>query len=293
MNIAFIRRSDNPRLRPASSEGGGATARFRGMPRSRRAAVIHAAALAGAIAAASLGPTMGRDAIGDGERRAAAGEPRACDAPPSAPAPLDDALAGSIRVRARAGAIDVAYVADEDEPALRVVGAGGDAIGAAVLDGLPSSVVITADGRLAVAIRDRAEIEVLIGSGAPGDPLRVHERIAVPDEPVAMTLTPGRGAILVASARGRTLTALDGRSFARLFERRLDGEPRGVDVSADGSRAFVHRRAGAKLVVDLAPGPLGDAGARRYFSEPRKPLGTSCVPTHAPMSLTSIAILGF
>jgi len=225
------------------------------MPKPRRPAVVQAAAIATALLAVSLlaGFRVRAECIGE---RGATREARAVDDGPGAPArpaPADDALAGSLRVRARVGALDVAYVADETEAAIRVVDEHGATIGTTVVDGLPSSLALLADGRLLVAVRDRAEVEVLSGSGAPVDPLRVDQRIAVPDEPVAITLTPDRGAALIVSERGEALTALDGRSLGRIFERHVPGRPRRVGLSGDGAAAIVVDRSGTSVtIVDLA-----------------------------------------
>jgi mono/diheme cytochrome c family protein/DNA-binding beta-propeller fold protein YncE len=120
------------------------------------------------------------------------------------------------------------------------------------LQGTPSQLIVSRDGRLIVALRDRARVEVLEPAGAPETPLDVRCDVPTPDEPVALAMTPDDATLLVSSGWGHALAAFEGASLAPAFERTLPREPRAVVVSEDGRQAFVtHAVGGTMTVVDL------------------------------------------
>ena len=72
--------------------------------------------------------------------------------------------------------------------------------------------------------------------------------------------------MLVASAWGHTLTALDGESLAVRYTLDLAREPRSVTVTADGRRAFVTHVVGdAVTTVDLSAGEQPTARRTRVL----------------------------
>src|SRR5258708_4055912 len=98
---------------------------------------------------------------------------------------------GSTVALARLGARRLALVADADAGLLRILDTKTEEeLPVTPLDGAPSQIVIAPDGRVYVAVRDRAEIEVL--GQAPGvEPsLHVLGRIATAGQPTAGSLTP-------------------------------------------------------------------------------------------------------
>src|SRR5262249_40373555 len=78
---------------------------------------------------------------------------------------------GSSVAIAQDGARSLAFAADEDEKAIFAFDIGRrEQIGKTALPGVPSQVIALPGGRLAVALRDRAEIVTLRATGRP-DPL--------------------------------------------------------------------------------------------------------------------------
>jgi hypothetical protein len=124
------------------------------------------------------------------------------------------------------------------------------------------------DGRLAVALRDRAAIAVVEPRApeAPGS-LATRCEVETAAEPVALAMTPDDHTLLVTSGWGHALGGYDATSLDQRFEAALDREPRAVVASDDGTTAFVTHAVGSKLsVIDLrsaAPSP---------FSSQRNPL---------------------
>ncbi len=161
----------------------------------------------------------------------------------------------------RAGAKTLAYVADEDDRALRVVDVGDSReVGATELGGAPSDVLVLPDGRVAVSLRDAHAIAVLEPDADVSKPFALRCTVDVPDEPLGMTLANDEATVLVASRWGHALTALDAATLATRFSLDLPRDPRAVVVSADGATAFVsHVSGGSISAVDLA----GDDHARR------------------------------
>jgi DNA-binding beta-propeller fold protein YncE/mono/diheme cytochrome c family protein len=150
----------------------------------------------------------------------------------------------------------VAYVADADTDAIRTfdVEAGVEKA-VTPLGGSPSQVLVLADGRVAVALRDRNRVEIFEPAGGAEVPLEGRCSAPVAVEPVGLAATPDEGRIVVTSAWGRKLSTLDAGTLAAGFEVDLAREPRSVVIDDDGQRAFVAHVVGAKLsVVDLGEG---------------------------------------
>ena len=179
---------------------------------------------------------------------------RAVDAA-RAPKPIGLPRTGSTVALARLGDKTLAYIADEDDQSIHVVDVdAGKDIATTPLPGKPSQVMFLPDGRLVVAIRDKAQVVVLepgIDANKALDP-----RCSVPTEaePVGVALAPDDSALLVTSAWGRSLVSYDAKSttMARQWDVALPREPRAIVISDDGSHAFVAQAVGGQIsVIDL------------------------------------------
>jgi DNA-binding beta-propeller fold protein YncE len=206
-------------------------------------------AIACAVAACFLGTGDG------GPKSTASARPPACARRgPLRITPLDVQRVGSTVALARFGDRTVAYVADEDDRDLHTFDVdGARELVTTPLHGAPSQLLVTRDGRVVVALRDRAALEVLEPHVYPEEPLDERCAVETPDEPVALAMTPDDATLLVSSGWGHRISALAGETLAPVFERTLAREPRGVVVSDDGKQAFVTHAVGGKMsVVDLA-----------------------------------------
>lgn len=160
---------------------------------------------------------------------------------------------GSTVALAKVGGASVAYVADEDSRSLHTIDVDHrEQLARTPLDGAPSQVLILADGRVAVALKDRNEVQILEGTDDAKEPLTSLCLQDVPAEPLALATTLDDKQLLVTSGWGRALTALDAGSLKPAFSVDLPRDPRAVLVDDSGERAFVSHAVGAKLsVVDL------------------------------------------
>ncbi|MDI3290328.1 c-type cytochrome [Polyangium sp. 15x6] len=215
-------------------------------------------AVIGLVAAATAGLAAGCGSTGRGGAEAKApgvGE-RSCGRvhPGVGAKPLAGARQGGVVALAKAGDKTIAYVADEDDGNIHTVDvATGKELGTTQLGGTPSQVLVSADGRVVVALRDKAAIEVLEPAADPSQPLASLCTVPTPVEPVALATTPDDGTLLVTSAWGAALTAYDVTSMGRAYEVPLPREPRSLVVSDDGKKAFVAHVVGSRMsVVDLA-----------------------------------------
>ena len=153
----------------------------------------------------------------------------------------------------------IAYVADGDEATLHTIDVTqGRALGVTPLRGPAEQVLVLADGRVAVTLRQSSELQILEPGAAPEAPLATRCALAVPTEPVALAESPDGRTLALTSAWARALTVLDADSLAARAQTELPREPRSVVISDDGKRAFVAHVVNATLsVVDLegsAPG---------------------------------------
>jgi mono/diheme cytochrome c family protein len=173
--------------------------------------------------------------------------------PDVGPTRVGMARQGSTVALARLGESTLAYVADEDENALRTFDVDtGKEQATTPLPGSPSQVLVLADGRVAVTLRDKNSIEILEPTRSADVPLEPRCQAPVAVEPVGLAATPDDRSLLVTSAWGRKLTALDAATLAPRFDVNVAREPRAVVVDNDGQRAFVAHVVGAKMsVIDL------------------------------------------
>ena len=214
-------------------------------------------AVIGLVAAATAGLAAGCGSTGRGgaEAKAPGAGERSCARvhPGVGAKPLAGERQGGVVALAKAGNKTIAYVADEDDGNIHTVDvATGNELGTTNLGGTPSQILVAADGRVVVALRDKAAIEVLEPEEDPSKPLASRCTVPTPAEPVALATTPDDGTLLVSSGWGAALTAYDVASMGRTYEVPLPREPRSLVVSDDGKKAFVAHVVGSRMsVVDL------------------------------------------
>jgi hypothetical protein len=173
----------------------------------------------------------------------------------STPKPVSLPRTGSTVALARLGDKTIAYVADEDDHAVRVVDVDGAELSSVPLDGRPSQLLFSGDGRLLVGIRDKAEVEVLEPTADLGT-AALAKRCVVPTdaEPVGLALLPDDSQLFVTTGWGHSLAGYDAKSatMARTFVVSLPREPRSVVASDDGKQVFVSHAVGGDLsIIDL------------------------------------------
>lgn len=197
---------------------------------------------------------------------------------PAAPAPPPEvrrspgARQGSTVALAQVDGRVVAFVADEDDAAIRIFDVDAEReTGVFEPGGVPAQLAVLADGRLVATLRDRAEVVVLRVAGDARAPLVVERRVAVAPEPIGLALSPDDATLAVTSGWGAKLTVLDARGFDRKAEHALAREPRAAVFSGDGRRVFVSHAVGEALdVVSLeggTPQSLSLAGVEESFGD--------------------------
>ena len=166
--------------------------------------------------------------------------------------PLGQPRAGATIALAKLGTRNVALIADEDAHAIDAFDLDTQKeLPPTPLDGAPSQLMVTADGRVLVLLRDRSRLQVLEAERADA-PLVARCGVDTAPEPVALAVSPDDRTIYVSSAWGRSLAAFDDDKLAQKFEVHLAREPRAVVVSDDGATAFVsHAAGGAISAIDL------------------------------------------
>lgn len=152
---------------------------------------------------------------------------------------------------AKNGAQRLAFAADEDAKAIVTIDVDGKKeLAQTPLGGTPGQILVTADGRVLVTVRETSKLVALRFTSASA-PLGKAQEVTTAAEPIAMALAPD-GALLVTSGWGRRLAAFDLPSLAPRYEVKLPREPRSVVVADDGKTAFVSHAVGSQVsTVDL------------------------------------------
>ncbi len=165
--------------------------------------------------------------------------------------PLGQPRTGSTIALAKIAGRGVALIADEDGRAIEMLDLETrKQIASVALDGVPSQLMVTADGRILVLLRDLSRLQVFEAEGTSALVPRCSVETA--SEPVGLASTPDDSMILVSSGWGRTLAAYESQRLTRAFDVALAREPRAVVVSDDGGTAFVSHAVGSVLsAVDL------------------------------------------
>jgi len=174
--------------------------------------------------------------------------------PGTGPTRVANAREGSTVALVQNGGQTLAYVADADDNLLHTIDVNaGTERAVTPLDGAPAQLLVLADGRVAVTLRDKNRVQILEPGASSDDPLAALCAVPVAAEPIGIAASPDDKQIVVTSAWGKRLTALNAASMNVAFEVPIAREPRAVLVDDDGTRAFIAHVVGAKMsVVDLA-----------------------------------------
>jgi mono/diheme cytochrome c family protein len=183
----------------------------------------------------------------------------------TAPVLAGMATTGATIALAQLGGRKVALIADEDAQAVRIADADKlTELGHTRLEGKPSQLLVARDGRLYVALRDRAKVVALEAKADGVEPggaprlERTHEIRTAP-EPVALASSPDGASLVVSSAWGARLAAIEVKSGRKTLEVALPREPRGVTIGSDGKVAFVAHAVGSRVSqVALSDGAVTD-----------------------------------
>jgi cytochrome c peroxidase len=174
--------------------------------------------------------------------------------PGTGPSRLAAVRQGSAIALARSGNTTLAYVADEDDSAIHTVDIDGQReLAVTPLAGAPSALLVLADGRVAVTLRDQGRVAVYEPRERADLPLEERCAVSIAADPVGLAATPDDGRLLVTSGWARKLTALDPGDLHPIFAVDLPREPRAVLASADGRRAFVAHVVGGTLSAVSLP----------------------------------------
>ena len=168
--------------------------------------------------------------------------------------PVRSSSSVALAVATEAGKLrTVAYVADGDEALLHTVDLDrGREVATTALRGPGEQVLVLADGRVAVTLRQTGEVQVLEPAASVDQALEARCAIGVPTEPIALAESPDGAMLALTSGWARALTVFDSGSLAARWQVKLPREPRSVVVSDDGQRVFVAHVVNAVLsVVDL------------------------------------------
>jgi mono/diheme cytochrome c family protein len=167
--------------------------------------------------------------------------------------PVSATGAGSTLALVKRGDRRLALVADSDAKVVRMLDTKTDEeLRVTALDGAPSQLVVSGEGRVFVALRDRAEVDVLEVTPDSEPTLRVAARVSTAEEPTALALTPDGRSLLVACGWGHALDVFATKTLEHRFRVGMAREPRAVVTSEDGALAYVaHASASLVSVVDL------------------------------------------
>ncbi len=204
------------------------------------------------------------------------------------PARLGDHREGSAVALARSGEALVAYVADEDDRSVHTFDVtSGRARATTRLSGAPARVLLLADGRVAVTLRDKNRLQVFEPGASIDQPLQALCSVKTPVEPVGLAATPDDGTILVTSAWARKLTGYAADTMAVRFDNDVLREPRDVVVDESGQRAFVAHVVGGKIsVVELE----ADGDAREIDLRVPKTAGATAAASSTRESCQGFAL---
>jgi DNA-binding beta-propeller fold protein YncE/mono/diheme cytochrome c family protein len=207
--------------------------------------VLAAAGCAGTRGGSEHGPAKAPVASADGRTAS-------CVAQRSVARPLGGTHMGSSVALADIGGKTIAYVADEDGRSIEAVDVdAGKVLATTPLDGAPSQLMVLADGRVVVLLRDTARLAVLEAEAA-AKPLALRCSVATDAEPVALAATKDDGTLFVSAAWGQSLSVLEGKGLAAKGKIALPREPRAIAVADDDKTAYVsHAVGGVISVVDL------------------------------------------
>lgn len=155
---------------------------------------------------------------------------------------------GSTIQLARVGSARVVLVADADGRSLRLLDAATDEPRSHLpLGGTPSELVIAADGRIYVALRDRDRVVGVEVVDPETLALEATVSLDVPIEPVGLAVAPGGAELVVTTGWSGELSRFDLATRERTLRVRLPREPRSVAVSPDGTTAVIVHALGSQI----------------------------------------------
>jgi len=181
----------------------------------------------------------------------------AIEAPPTPRSPtvplrrVADVREGGSLVLARLGAKNVALVADDESSSVHLVDLDRkEGISALGFRGRPAQVLLTGDGRVAVSLRDEAQV-ALVEAHEDGS-MAVVGRVDTAVEPIALALTPDDTSLVVACGWSHTVEGFRLATKEKFLSKDVGREPRAVLVTGDGQRALVaHGAAGLFETIEL------------------------------------------
>ena len=181
-----------------------------------------------------------------------------------APKPLGTPRASSSVALAQSGTRTIAYIADEDAKTIQTVDVDSKAeLASTPLDGIPSTLMVMPDGRVLVAIKNQARVEVFDAGDKPESALTLRCAADTANEPLAMALTPDDKTVLVATGWGHALGVYSADRLAKKSEVLLGREPRAVVSSDDGKTAWVSHAVGSQISsVDIEKGTKKEISLR-------------------------------
>jgi DNA-binding beta-propeller fold protein YncE len=146
---------------------------------------------------------------------------------------------------------DVVLLADEDDRALRVLDARSlEPVAKTALHGAPKNLLVLADGRLAITLRDTGRLAILEPRDGTAADFDERCELEVPPEPWGIAEAGDR--LLVTSAFGAAMTVFQGKDLALADTMKLPREPRSVLVDPSGEVAYVaHAVGGVVSAIDL------------------------------------------
>jgi mono/diheme cytochrome c family protein len=198
----------------------------------------------------------------------------------------------------------VAFVADEDEKAVRAVDVDERReLALTRLGSRPGQILVSADGRLLVTLRDEAKLAVFQATEALAVPLERVSVAATAIEPLALAETPDGSTLLVASGWSHTLEGFREGTLEKTLTVDLKREPRAVATSANGLTAYVaHAGASQVTSVDLSAAdgkvkaidlsvfgqitPIGMMMMKKPSNSSNVSLDSDSIPSARPKSVT-------
>ena len=167
--------------------------------------------------------------------------------------PVGDDKSGSTVVLARTHGRLLAYVADEDTAAVRILDIDAATELASIpMHGRPSRMVMLRGGRLAVTMRDRAKVALYTPSPVGDAGLDPLCSLDTPDEPIDLAAARDGKTLFALSDWGHTLTAFDLDTGTPERAVDLPRSPRALLASADGTHVYIaHAAGGSMSSVDL------------------------------------------
>jgi hypothetical protein len=177
----------------------------------------------------------------------------------------------------------VAYIADEDDTAIRAVDLESDEEYARTpLSGRPAQILVAKDGRLFVSLRDEQAVQAFAATSDVRAPLDPSAKAHTGVEPIGLAMTPDDGTLLVTDGGGHTVEGFAIGTLERTWAVEVAPEPRSVTVSNDGKTAFVsHVSSGHVSAIDVETRAVTviDMGMPSFMHEVRR--GHTCVVTIA------------